>query len=107
MTTGMSAGGKPKAVGLSEPEEGSEERLRVGLQGPCLGREVSGAPLGVVSPGSATTLGKEGHPQLLALPPRNRGAAGAPAGGGLGGAWPPGRGVAGAGHPEGRGAAGG
>lgn len=28
----MSAGGKPAAAGLSEPDKGSKERLRLGLQ---------------------------------------------------------------------------
>lgn len=43
-----------------------------------------GLPWGVFSPGSVTTVLKGGHLRLLALPPRNRGAADAPRGGRVG-----------------------
>lgn len=83
-TTGVSAGGKPAAAGLSEPDKGSKERLQLGLQGLCLRQEEPRSPLGVFSPGSITTVLKGGHPRLPALPPWNRGAHDATRGGRVG-----------------------
>lgn len=40
----------------SDPDEGSEDTLQLGLQGPCLGRGIFRTPLGVLSPGSVATV---------------------------------------------------
>lgn len=74
-------GGKPVLAGVSQPDVGSEGRLRLALQGLWLGCSVSRAPGRggrFFSPGSVTAALKGGHLRLLALPSRNRGAAGAP-----------------------------
>lgn len=76
---GVSAGGKPASAD-SEPDVGSEERLRLGLARSLSGaRGLQGTLAGgnVFSAGTVTAVLKGGHPCLLALPPRNRGVAGA------------------------------
>lgn len=68
-------------VGVSEPVVGSEERLAVGLAAFLSGARGLQGTLGwgggLFSAGTVTAVLKGGHPRLLALPPRNRGVAGA------------------------------
>lgn len=77
---GVSAGGKPASAD-SEPDVGSKERLRLGLALSLSGARGLQGTLrrggGVFNVRTVTAVLKGGHPLLLALPPRNRGVAGA------------------------------